>query len=243
MKKRTLRICSAIALLVLFTMHTNAAYIIEASDTVGRLGEGNFSYTGTGGTSASYSDASAGTLPATTDPTPTFFSLRHAFGGNGTADEYTFTYSPLTDGDNKVFASNTVYNLPQNLRSTGLSGGNAGTYNVYRIHPQTGNVSGGLTTYQMLVNGSLEGSEAINQNADNLVAGENIGRWELLGSVDLLNATDTVTVTMTPESSSYTSMRASGIMFEYVSPIPEPSVVALLGIGSLLIWVRRRLMI
>ncbi len=242
MKELAPRIGSAIALITLLTVHTTlAAYIIEANDAAGRLGEGNFTYTGGG--VASYSDASGGNLPATTDTTPTFFTLRHAFGGNGTADEYTFTYSLLSDGDNTVFAENTLFNLPQNLRSTGLSGGDAGTYNIYRIHPGNPGVSGGTTTYQLFVNGGFEVSEGIDQNAANLATGENIGRWELLGSVDLLNNTDTVTVTMAPDTSSWVSMRASGIMVEYVSPIPEPTVLAMVGMGFALMWVRRRLML
>jgi len=244
MKKTASRIGSAIAAIALLIAHTtSAAYIIEASDAGGRLGEGHFTYTGTGGTAASYSTASGGQLPASSDVPSTFFTLRHAFGGNGTTDEYSFTYTPLSDDDNTVFAENTSFNLPQNLRSSGLSGGEAGTYNVYRIHPSTDNVSGGTTTYRVSVNGDLKVSEGIDQNAANLTTGENIGRWELIGSVDLLSNTDTVTVTMTPENSTYVSMRASGIMLEYVAPIPEPTVLAIMGIGSALILVRRRLMI
>ena len=242
MKELASRICSAIAVIALLIAHAaSAAYIIEASDAGGRLGEGHFTYTGAGGTAASYSTASGGQLPASSDVPSTFFTLRHAFGGNGTTDEYSFTYTPLSDDDNTVFAENTSFNLPQNLRSSGLSGGEAGTYNVYRIHPSTDNVSGGTTTYQLFVNGGLEATEGIDQNAANLATGENIGRWELLGSVDLLNNTDTVTVTMTPDTSSFVSMRASGIMFERV--IPEPAVLAMVGIGSALMWVRRRLML
>ena len=241
--KELARIGSAIALITLLIVHTaSAAYIIEASDAAGRRGEGNFTYTGAGGTAASYSTASSGNLPAISDGT--FFTLRHAWGGNTPApnlDQYTFTYSPFSDDDNTVFAENTDFNLPQSLQSTGLSGGGAGTYNVYRIHPGNPGVGGGLTTYQLSVNGSLKVSEGIDQNAANLATGENIGRWELLGSVDLFNNTDTVTVTMTPDTSSYVSMRASGIMFEYV--IPEPTVLAMVGIGSALMWVRRRLML
>ena len=243
MNKLIPRIGSAILLITLLTVHTaHAAFIIEANDAIGRLGEGNFLYTGPGGTTASYSTASGGQLPATSDIPATFFTTRHAFGGNGLADEYTFTYSPLADGDNMAFAANTVYNLPQNLRSSGLNGGVAGIYNVYRIHPGNPNVSGSNTTYRVSVNGSLKVTETINQNAANLATGENIGRWELIGSVDLFNDTDTVTVTMTPDVSSYVSMRASGIMFEYVAPIPEPTVLAMSGIGLSLVWIRRRLM-
>jgi hypothetical protein len=218
--KSTHRIGNAIAVFALLTAHmAPAAFIIEANDLSGRLGEGNFTYTGAGGTTASYTTASPGALPAVSNDVPaTFFTLRHAFGGNGTADEYTFTYSPLSDGDNTVFAENTLFNLPQGLRSSGLSGGDAGTYHVYRIHPQTSNVSGGNTTYKVSVNGSLVFTQVIDQNASDLSTGENIGRWELLGSVDLSSNTDTVTVSMTPDTSSYVSMRASGIMFEYAAP-------------------------
>lgn len=223
MKKFVPRIGGAIALIILLTIHTTpAAFIIEASDASGRLGEGNFTYTGAGGTAASYGTSSPGGLPAVSNDVPaTFFSLRNAFGGNGTADEYTFTYTPLSDGDNTVFASNTLFNLPQSLRSSGISGGDAGTYNIYRIHPQTTNVSGSNTTYQVRVNGALELTQVIDQNASDLSTGENIGRWELIGSVDLSNNTDTVTVIMTPEISSYVSMRASGIMFEYAAQPPD----------------------
>ena len=228
---------------LLATSTANAAFIIEANDVAGRLGEGNFAYTGAGGTAASYSSASAGALPATTDTPSTFFTLRHAFGGNGTADEYTFSYSPASDGDNQPFAAGTLYNslgASPDLRSTGLPGGAAGTYNVYRIHPATTNVSGGPTTYQVVVNSTLVLTEIIDQNAADIPTGRNIGRWEMIGSVDLLNASDSVTVTMTPQTSTFTSMRASGIMFEYAAPIPEPSSTVLLGLAAGLLLRRRR---
>ncbi|MCF7732427.1 MAG: PEP-CTERM sorting domain-containing protein [Akkermansiaceae bacterium] len=45
---------------------------------------------------------------------------------------------------------------------------------------------------------------------------------------------------MTPENTTYTSMRASGIMFEYVAPIPEASSTVLLGLAAGLLLRRRR---
>lgn len=224
---------------------SGAAFIIEASDATGRLGAGNFAYTGTGGTAASYSDASAGNLPATTDPVPTFFTLRHAYGGNGTSDEYTFNYTPSLHADNVTFAPATLYNsLGPNpdLVSSGLSGGTSGFYNIYRIHPANPNVSGSLTTYRVFVNGlELAGlAQVIDQNAADLANGQNIGRWELIGTVGLAAASDTVAVTMSPESSTFVSMRASGIMFEYVAPIPEPGGILLLGLGATALLHRRR---
>ena len=58
---------------------------------------------------------------------------------------------------------------------------------------------------------------------------------------EIHEATDTVTVTMTPESSTFVSMRASGIMFEYA--IPEPSfTVGLAALACLaLVALRRRM--
>jgi hypothetical protein len=213
-----------------------AAFIIA---TNGSLGAGNYAYTGPGGTAASTGTASAGNLPATTDVPPTFFTLAHIYGGNGTTDEYTFTYSPALDSDNTTFGANTVFNLPQNLRSTGLDGGTGGFYNVYRLHPANPGVSGGNTTYRVFVNGGLEITEVINQNLADLGTGQNIGRWERIGSVAVPNASDILSVKMTPDSSTFVSMRASGIMFEYTGPIPEPAAGALLGLG---VWVflRRR---
>lgn len=221
---------------------SKAAFIIA---TDGSLGAGNYAYTGPGGTAASAGIASAGQLPATTDVPATFFTLNHVYGGNGTTDEYTFSYKPSDDGNNTDFAAGTLYNslgTDPDLVSSGLDGGTAGFYNIYRIHPGDPGVSGGLTTYQVFVNGlELAGlGQSIDQNAADLATGANIGRWELIGSVGVPNATDLVTVTMTPDSSTFVSMRASGIMFEYVAPIPEPGSVALIGIGGLALLYRRR---
>lgn len=236
----------AILLTGLFSTNTaDAAYVIEASDEGDALGLGHFTYTGTAGT-AQYSNASGGQLPSTTDPTPTFFTLRHTWGGTSLVnDEYTFTYTPGTDGDNTVFAPGTSYNLPQSLSSTGLVGGAAGYYNIYRIAPGNPSVTAGNSAiYNVFLNGlpQLPLTQTVDQNAANLVTGENVGRWELIGNVGLASATDTVIVTMTPtpNPTGYTSMRASGIMFEYVAPIPEPSLATLLGLGALVLIGRRR---
>lgn len=216
----------------------HAAFIIA---TDGSLGAGNYAYTGPpAGSVASTSTASGGNLPATTDPTPTFFTLNHIFGGNGTTDEYTFTYSPALDGDNQAFAAGTPFNSLQGLFASGLSGGGAGFYDVYRLHPANPGVSGGNTTYQIKLNGGLELTQVIDQNAANLGTGENIGRWELIGNVGLANASDTLAVTMTPDSSTFVSMRASGIMLEYTGPIPEPASALLLGLGTIALLGGRR---
>jgi uncharacterized protein (TIGR03382 family) len=83
-------------------------------------------------------------------------------------------------------------------------------------------------------------TEVIDQNAADLTSGRNIGRWELIGSVAVPNATDAVTVTMTPTSSTFVSMRASGMMFEYIAPIPEPGSAAFLVLAAASLLRRRR---
>lgn len=224
---------------------SDAAFIIEASDAP-TYGAGHFTYTGAGGTTASFSTTSAGNLPATTDAVSTFFTLRHAYGGNGTADQYTFTYTPSVDANNITFAAGTLYNslgANPDLVSSGLAGGAAGIYNVYQIHPANPGVTAGNSTiYDVLVNGSLAITQTINQNLVDLASGKGVGRWELIGSVSLLNATDTVQVAMTPtpNAAGFVSMRASGIMFEYVAPIPEPGSVVLLCLGAMAFCGRRR---
>jgi uncharacterized protein (TIGR03382 family) len=240
--KTFIRLITGSAACLFATSASHAAFIIEASDATVRLGAGNFAYTGSVGV-PSYSTASAGQLPATTDATPTFFTLRHAYGGSGTVDQYSFTYSPALHADNFTVAPGTLYNslgANPDLVATGLNGGVAGIYNVYRIHPGNPNVTGGNTTYQVSVNSTVFLTEAIDQNAADLANGKNIGRWELIGSVAVPNATDTVTVTMTPTSSTFVSMRASGMMFEYVAPIPEPGSAAFLALAAASLLRRRR---
>ncbi len=215
-----------------------AVFIIE---TNGTLGSSNFAYTGgAGGTARTSSTSSSpGLLPAVADGT--FFTYDHVFGGTVAPHQYTFTYSPASDPDNHSFTVGTDYNLPQGLESSGLAGGTAGIYNVYRITQANPGVTAGNTTlYEVFVNGGLEASETVDQNAADLAAGENIGRWELIGSVSVFNASDTVSVTMTPSTDGFVSMRAHGMMFEYVAPIPEPGITALAGLGLLGLLRRRR---
>lgn len=221
---------------------SNAAFIIA---TDGSLGAGNFAFTGGVGGAPRASTSSAGNLPATTDTPPTFFTLNHVYGGTATPHEYTFTYTPSAQTDNVPFAAGTLYNSlgpDPDLLSSGMSGGTDGFYNIYRIHPANPSATGGLTTYRVFVNGlELAGlAQAIDQNADDLASGRNIGRWELIGTVAMFDANDTVSVTMAPETDSFVSMRASGIMFEYVAPIPEPSAAMLAGLGCLALLYRRR---
>ena len=224
-------------------LSAQAAFIIE---TNGTLGSSNFAFTGDG-TSASPSTSSEGLLPAFTDTPQTFFTLGHVFGGNGvTFDQYTFSYSPSADPDNATFAPNTLFNSRgslADLTSSGLSGGTAGFYNVYRLHQANpGTTAGNTTTYEILVNGSSVLSETIDQNPADFATGRNVGRWELIGNVPLANATDTVSVTMTPNGNpiGFVSMRASGVMFEYVAPIPEPSTSLLATLALVLLARRRR---
>lgn len=230
MKELAPRIGSAIALITLLTVHTTlAAYIIEV-DTDG-LDDGvltynpNFSF---GGDTTAASQSNPSTAYGMTGGDS-------IFGGNGSTlpDTYIFTYDPSVDADNLAIPIYTA--LGDGNYASGLTGGTPGTYAVYATWPLTDNVSGGDTRFT----GTTSGDSFVT-DFDQNGGGAGTGHfWYKVGEITWNSGP--ITVTMQPTGgNTYTSMRASGIMFE---AIPEPSVIALLGISSLLIWVRRRLMI
>jgi hypothetical protein len=169
------------------------------------------------------------------------------FGGNGTSDEYTFSFTPAVDADNTVFTPGTVLNSfwdPAPLTATGLVGGTAGFYNVYATYPQSDNVSSQPVTFTA----SGDQGDAVytvDQDSDGadfgLDTGKAIGLWELVGTVAIENPTATYTVVQShPGTPGFVSMRGYGVMWEYVSPIPEPASASLLGLAGLGLLRRRK---
>jgi peptidoglycan/xylan/chitin deacetylase (PgdA/CDA1 family) len=132
------------------------------------------------------------------------------FGGNGVSalDTYVFTYVPDSKLDNQYFDPGTP--LGDGNYASGATGGGAGRYAVYATWPTTSNVNGGLTTYQVDTEGD-SASFSVDQNEVGNV-------WVKVGEIDYTSGP--VTVTQTPTSNTYVSMRAAGILFELMPDSP-----------------------
>ena len=119
--------------------------------------------------------------------------------------------------------------------ASGLTGGGPGLYFVYATWPHSSNVSGGDTRFTTTTTGD---SSVI--DFDQTGGGIGTGHyWYKVGEVNW--SSGPITVTMEPTvQNSFVSMRAAGMLFELERPIPEPSVIALLGLGTLFVAARRR---
>lgn len=236
MKNKSWTLGAAAVGLMVGSVGVNAAYVIEidtdgTDDGVLTLNP-NFSYGGDT-TAASQSSAS---------PAVGMTGGDSIFGGNGTVDldTYTYSYSPGIDGDNLPLASGTALNDDGDF-SGGVTAGGTGLYNVFATWPISNNVSGGDTTFRLSGGGGTAFSVSLDQNTvqgfvdptnDQTFSG---GEWIFLGTANL-NAAFSYTLTQTPSSNSFVSMRAAGVLFD---PIPEPATAALLGLGGLALLSRR----
>jgi hypothetical protein len=159
------------------------------------------------------------------------------FGGNSaTADQYIFSYTPGTDADNATFTAGQA--LGNGNLATGFTGGTTGLYNVYACWPNTSNLSDdGATPTSYVATGDL-GSVTTGLNQDETTNGALVGGvWAFVGQVQL-TAGNTYTVSQTAPNSSFTSMRAAGVMWEAV--VPEPASLSILALGAMAMVRRRR---
>ncbi|QDU71185.1 hypothetical protein [Mucisphaera calidilacus] len=213
---KNLALATALSLTV--AAASNAAFLIEV-DTDG-LDNGvlvpspNFAF---GGDTTVASQSVAGTAVGLTGGDS-------IFGGNGATlpDTYLYNYSPASDADNLVLAPGTPLN-DAGSAATGLVGGASGTYTFYATWPFSGNISGGLVTYEIvdLTNNVVLADIDVEQN--------NTGdQWSKLAAVELVAGNDYV-VRQTSGANTFVSMRASAVMVE----IPEPASAALLALGGL----------
>lgn len=147
------------------------------------------------------------------------------FGGNGLnqPDTYVYTYTPSVDADNLSLPAGT--DLGGGLLASGLAGGAPGVYAVYATWPISSNVSGGDTLFSAATAG-----DAFATTFDQNGAGAGTGhQWYKMGEITW--SSGTITMTQQPTGgNTFVSMRAAAVLFE---AIPEPSTLALLGLGLL----------
>jgi hypothetical protein len=148
-------------------------------------------------------------------------------GGDGSMfpDTYVYTYSPDAQADNLVIPAGV--DLGQGNLGTGVVGGAPGTYRVYALWPQSSNVGGGLTNYEVST-----GGDSFQISLDQNLLGD---AWVLLGEIEYTSGA--ITVTQTSTINSFVSMRAYGMLFEAV---PTPSGATVLGLAALGFARRRR---
>jgi hypothetical protein len=227
-----------------FSAAANGAYIVET-----RTGGKGFADFGFGGNTTTASTSTAGSAAVGTTA-----GLGSIFGGNGSPNDiYVYSFTPGTDADNATFTlgqplgSTTGFPGEGNV-STGLAGGVSGTYRVYFTAPESTNVSTLGSDFTLTQDGSPVVLSDVNLNnggtgADTdsgtaFVGGAN-NAWHLLGTVTL-TAGNAYTVTQAAGDSSFVSQRAVAVMWEFVEPVPEPTSLALVGVGGIALLGRRR---
>jgi hypothetical protein len=234
----------SIALLLLCASYAQALYIVEAraTSTTG-LGYGHF--TGTRSTSSGTSSAFGLTA-----------GLGSAYGSgtSGVAANYTYSYTPGADTDNKVAPAFQYFGNGVYTPATPPAGGQTGYYNVYITWPTATNVNvagcylyitsdAGTTTVGPL-NMNTGGTSAFAQTmVDNpppgtVFAGGN-NAWLRVARNVLLTSGSTYTLNQVSVGTDSVSQRSSAVMWEFVST-PEPATLAVLGLGAMMMRRIRR---
>jgi len=194
----------------------------------------NFSF---GGDTTSASDS----IPSAAVGLPAHQSL---FGGNGNlfGDTYIMSYTPGPDADNffptagSLLGSTTGFGTEL---ASGVVGGGSDSYKVYITVPQSTNISA-LSNFTV----TGDGAPVVLSNVDlnnggtgadldpgpAFIGGAN-DAWYLLGTVNL-TAGVTYSVTQDATANTFVSQRLAGVMWEAQTAIPEPTSLALLGLGG-----------
>ncbi len=181
-----------------------AAYLIEID--VDGADDGVITYNADfsfgGGTTSAGQSAAASALGLTGGDS--------IFGGDGSPDTYVYIHTPESQADNLLIDAGTP--LGNGDVASGAVGGAPGRYAVYACWLPSTNVTGGLTTYSVSTAGSSD-STTVDQNTGG-------NAWVKVGEVDYTSGP--ITVAQTPESSTYVSMRAAGVLFERLSDGGNP---------------------
>lgn len=248
---------------ILFNATADAAFIVEAHSS-GKANATNFAIL-PGAGNATGATASTASTAVGLAGTNSIFSSNNTVAG--VLDTYQFSYTPGSNADNTALAAATalgnssatdadgagatlpVYaNVPQ--LATGLTGGGSGLYNVYFTSPSSANVNAAGSLFDItndLPTVSLspvilnDGGTGPDEVTGTPFTGGANNRWLHIATVPL-TAGNTYTVTVTSNVDSFVSQRAHGVMWELVTPIPEPAsiVLAACGLIALPFTARRR---
>ncbi len=215
---------------------SHAAFLIEPPVGLG-IGSSNFSF---GGDTTSYR------LSGSKSYALGLYTPNSIYGGDGVnePDTYLYSYTPGVDGDNRPITQGLAMNDDGDT-SSGMSAGESGTYKVYATWPQSTNVDGGPTLYELDGPYGTLFSVTVDQNEDagyqqHLTPGGdgnmNGNEWYCLGTVTL-DASETYVLKQQPtQGNTYVSMRSDGVLFDLV---PEPTSAAVLIPGMILMWSRK----
>ncbi len=232
---------AALSITMLAAAQSQAAFVVSGTPI---SASPNFSFGGdttTAGTSIS--SAAVGLAPGSTS----------IFGGDGVSfgDTYIASYTPGTDADNFFPSAGSLLGSTTGFGTelaSGFVGGASTTYKVYVSVPATTNVNVAGSNFTVTGDGAPVVVAALNLNnagsgADldpgpAFVGGAN-NSWYLLGTVDL-TAGVTYSVTQDANANSFVSQRLAGVMWEAQTGIPEPTSLALVGLGMTVLLASRR---